>query len=136
MPAQTPAVGKVTVTLKSRGGGPVRTLTFPNFPGSTDVTTVQLNDFEQVAPPAPAPAACVRRRRLAVRIRQPRHGRIVRVQAYINGHMVKRVRGHRVKRFTIRSPRRADFRLVIVEWTASGRRIQLVRHFHLCGKNR
>ena len=134
MPAQTPAVGKVTVTLRSRTGGPVRTLTFPNFPATTDVATVQLNDFEQSIPAAPTPATCVRRRRLVVGIHQPRHGRIVRVQAYINGRLVKRERGHRIKRLTMRRPRRADFRLVIVTWSAKGRRTVIVRHFHRCGK--
>jgi pimeloyl-ACP methyl ester carboxylesterase len=49
MPAQSPPDGKVTVTLQSRGGGPTRTVTFPNFPSTTDVVTVQLNDFEQSA---------------------------------------------------------------------------------------
>lgn len=45
MPAQSPPLGKVTVTLKSRGGGPRRTVTFPNFPSTSDVVTVQLNDY-------------------------------------------------------------------------------------------
>jgi len=134
MPAQTPAVGKVTVTLRSRGVGPVRTLTFPNFAGLTDVVTVQLNDFEQAVPVAPTPAACVRHPRLVVRLRQPRHGRIVRVQAYMDGRLIKRAQGHRVKRLTLRRPSRADFRLVIVEWTADGQRLQFVRHFHRCGR--
>jgi hypothetical protein len=107
---------------------------FPNFPGSTDVVTVQLNDFEQSVPAANPPATCVPRRRLAVALRQPRHGRIVRVQAYIGGRLVKRVRGHRIKRLTLTHPRKADFRLLIVEWTADGRRLQFVRHFHRCGK--
>ena len=47
MPAESPPTGQVTVGLVSRSVGPQRTLTFPNFPGTTDVETVQLNDFEQ-----------------------------------------------------------------------------------------
>jgi hypothetical protein len=52
MPAQSPATGEVTLRLKSRGKGPGRKLTFPNFPGGSlsgtgDVVTVQLNDFER-----------------------------------------------------------------------------------------
>jgi hypothetical protein len=133
MPAQDPAVGKVTVTLRSRGQGPVRTLTFPNFPGTTDVVTVQLDDFEQPNPVKPTPAACVRRRRVRIRIRQPHGTRVVRVQAYIDGRLVKRIRGHRVTHIILRRPRgRSDFRVVIVEWTAGGRRVQLVRHFKRC----
>jgi hypothetical protein len=46
IPAQSPPTGEVTIRLKSRGKGPVRTLSFPNFPSTTDVVTVQLNDFE------------------------------------------------------------------------------------------
>ena len=44
-PAQTPPKGKVTVSIRDRGKGPVRTITFPNWPGPTDDVTVQLNDY-------------------------------------------------------------------------------------------
>jgi len=133
MPAQNPPVGKVTLTLRSRGRGPVRTLTFPNFTAVSDVVTVQLNDFEQTAAASPTPAACVRRQRFVIRIRQLRHGRIVRVAAYINGHRIKRVRRHRVRRIVLRRPRgRNNFRVVIVTWTADGRRKVMVRHFRRC----
>jgi hypothetical protein len=47
VPARTPPTGEVKVAIKSRGAGPVRTLTFPDFASTTDVVTVQLNDFEQ-----------------------------------------------------------------------------------------
>lgn len=47
--AQSPPTGKVTVTLQDRGTGPVRTLTFPNFPATTDDVTAQFDDFD---PPA------------------------------------------------------------------------------------
>jgi Lipase C-terminal domain len=136
MPAQSPPVGKVTLTLRSRGGGPTRTITFPNFPSSTDVNTIQLNDFDQVAPARAAPrATCVRRNRFTFRIHQPKHGRIVRADAYINGHRVKRVRGHRVKRLTLRRPRgKNNFRVLIVARWADGHRTVSVRRFRRCGK--
>jgi pimeloyl-ACP methyl ester carboxylesterase len=51
-PAASPPSGKVTVGIKSRGVGPVRTITFPNFEATTDDVTVQLNDFDKVAPKA------------------------------------------------------------------------------------
>ena len=137
MPAQSPAIGKVTVKLRSRNGGPVHVLVFPNFPATTDVATVQLNDFEQPNPVRPTSAACVRRARFVIRLRQPRHGRIVRAAVYIGGKRVKRVRGHRVRRLTLRRPRgKADFRVVIVEWTATGKRLVTVRHFRRCGAKR
>jgi len=152
MPAQNPPVGKVTVTVRSRGAGPTRTLVFPNFPATTDVATVQLNDYEP-SPSVPAtpstpgtatapatagpPATCVGRNRFAVRIHQPRHGRIVRVDAYINGHRVKRVRRHRVRRLTLRSSAgTGDFRVIIVARGANGQRTVSARLFRRCGKAR
>ncbi|HEV3228164.1 MAG TPA: hypothetical protein VGY97_01720 [Solirubrobacteraceae bacterium] len=146
MPAQNPPVGKVTVTLRSRGGGPARSVIFPNFPASTDVATVQLNDFEQ-SPSGPgttlapattaAPATCVRRDRFAFRIQGPRHGRIVRVDAYVDGRRVKHVHGHRVGRLTLRRPAgKDDFRVIIVTRTSNGHRSVSVRHFHRCGNIR
>jgi pimeloyl-ACP methyl ester carboxylesterase len=47
MPADRPPAGTVSVSLQSRGGGPARTLTFPNFPSTTDGAVLQFNDFEQ-----------------------------------------------------------------------------------------
>ncbi|MFL5822488.1 MAG: alpha/beta hydrolase [Solirubrobacteraceae bacterium] len=46
-PAHTPPTGKVTVSIQDRGHGPTRSLTFPNFAGTTDDVTVQLNDYDQ-----------------------------------------------------------------------------------------
>ena len=50
-PAQIPPAGVVTVALQSRGAGPVRTVSFPNFAGTTDVSTVQFNDYDPVSAP-------------------------------------------------------------------------------------
>lgn len=47
MPAARPPTGTVSVSLRSRGRGPPRTLTFPNFPSTTDGAVLQFNDFEQ-----------------------------------------------------------------------------------------
>jgi pimeloyl-ACP methyl ester carboxylesterase len=58
-PASSPPTGKVTVSIRSRGQGPVRTVTFPNFPGTTDDVTVSLDDFDKTAA---APKAKPRRR--------------------------------------------------------------------------
>jgi pimeloyl-ACP methyl ester carboxylesterase len=41
-----PGGGTVSVRLASRGGGPVRTVSFPSFPSSAHSVTVYLNDFE------------------------------------------------------------------------------------------
>jgi pimeloyl-ACP methyl ester carboxylesterase len=52
IPASSPPTGTVSVSLRSRGQGPVRTINFPNFPSSTDSVSVELRDFEQPAQPA------------------------------------------------------------------------------------
>jgi pimeloyl-ACP methyl ester carboxylesterase len=44
-PAQIAPTGEVAVGLRSRGQGPVRTISFPSFPATTDVETVQFNDY-------------------------------------------------------------------------------------------
>jgi hypothetical protein len=46
IPASPTARGKVKVSLRSRGAGPVRTLRFPNFPSPTHRVSLQLWDFE------------------------------------------------------------------------------------------
>jgi pimeloyl-ACP methyl ester carboxylesterase len=46
IPAARPPTGRVSVRLRSRGRGPVRTINFPNFPSSTDRVSVQFNDYE------------------------------------------------------------------------------------------
>lgn len=47
VPAHTPPHGDVKVTLRDRGKGPLHTITFPNFPITTDDVTVQFDDFTQ-----------------------------------------------------------------------------------------
>jgi hypothetical protein len=46
VPAASPPAGKVPVSLRSRGAGPLRTVNFPNFPSSTDSVSVGFWDFE------------------------------------------------------------------------------------------
>jgi len=50
-PAATPPTGKVTIGIKSRGAGPVRTIRFPNFASLNDDVTVQLSDYDRTARP-------------------------------------------------------------------------------------
>jgi uncharacterized protein len=46
IPAASPPTGTVRVALTSRGSGPARQVSFPNYPSSNNMVTVQLNDFE------------------------------------------------------------------------------------------
>ena len=57
LPAARPPTGTVTASLKSRGGGPVRSLNFPNFPSTTDGAVLLFNDFEHVDE-VPLPGHC------------------------------------------------------------------------------
>jgi hypothetical protein len=50
-PAQSPPTGEATVTLQDRGTGPIRTISYPKFPGTTDVTTAQFNDYDPTGSP-------------------------------------------------------------------------------------
>ena len=47
IPAASPPTGTVQVALTSRGSGPAREVSFPNYPSSNNTVSVQLNDFEQ-----------------------------------------------------------------------------------------
>ena len=47
IPAASPPTGTVSVALLSRGAGPVRRVSFPNYPSSENAVTVQFYDFER-----------------------------------------------------------------------------------------
>jgi pimeloyl-ACP methyl ester carboxylesterase len=70
LPAARPPTGMVSASLTSRGAGPARTLTFPNFPSTADGAVLQFNDFEQpvgLGTPGPSGRSRCLPRRLAVR---------------------------------------------------------------------
>jgi hypothetical protein len=74
-PAQSPPAGEVTVTLLDRGRGPLHRITFPNFPATGDVVTVQFDDFTQAAPAAPPTRGVARHHRRSRRRPGVRRGR-------------------------------------------------------------
>ena len=79
---------------------------------------------------------CRDHRRFTFRVHQPRHGRIVRVEAYVNGRLRKRVRGHRVTRVTIsRLPRRRFSVRIVAHWN-TGKRTVSTRTYKGCRKSR
>jgi hypothetical protein len=47
--AHKPPKGEVKVSIKDRGKGPTRTISFPDWPATTDDVTVQLNDYREPA---------------------------------------------------------------------------------------
>jgi alpha-glucosidase len=84
----------------------------------------------------PKKARCLRKRKSRFRIHQPRHGRIVTVTAYIDGHRVRRLHRHRVTRLVLRKLPRRRFALRIVARHASGRRTISIRTYRRCKKGR
>jgi hypothetical protein len=134
----SPPNGTVAYELRSRGAGPVRTLKVPNWESGQHTITIQLNDFETVdavkrtGPPSGRCAPY-----LSFKIPQPREGRIVRVHAFVDGKLVKRVRGRRVTRVTLKPPRgKVNFTVRIVKWSNTGKRTASVRTYRGCSKTR
>jgi alpha-glucosidase len=78
--------------------------------------------------------ACVDRRRFSFKIGQPRRGRIVRVDVFVNGRRVKVVRGRRVTRVTLRRLPKGRFTVRIVDRWARGPRTISVRRYVGCRK--
>ena len=85
-------------------------------------------------PAAPRTHACAARHRLTVRVRQPRHGRIVRVEAFVNGKLARRARGRRITRVRLGHLPRGRLSVRLVEHTSSGRRIVTVRTYSGCAR--
>jgi pimeloyl-ACP methyl ester carboxylesterase len=138
VPGASPPNGTITYELRSRGAGPVRTLKVPNWESGQHTITIQLNDFETVdavkrsGPPSGRCAPY-----LKFKIPQPREGRIVRVHAFIDRKLVKRVRGRRVTRVTLKPPRgKVNFTVRIVKWSNTGKRTASVRTYRGCSKTR
>jgi sulfoquinovosidase len=87
-------------------------------------------------PFGPSRRACVDRRKFSFRIHQPRRGRIVRVTIFVNGKRRTVVRGHRVRRVTLRRLPRGRFSVRIVARWARGPRTVSVRRYVGCRKGR
>jgi hypothetical protein len=81
----------------------------------------------------PASRSCVDRRKLSVRIHQPRRRRIVSVVAYLNGKRVKSARGRRVTRLTLRRLPKRTFTIRIVATTNRGSKTVSTRRYRGCG---
>jgi putative CocE/NonD family hydrolase len=84
----------------------------------------------------PPKGRCKDVRKFKFRVHQPRHGRIVRVIAYVNGRRVKQVRGHRVTHITLKRRARGVFKMKIVAISSRGSRTVSVRTYRGCRKGR
>jgi ABC-2 type transport system ATP-binding protein len=82
-----------------------------------------------------APAGCVDTRKFTFRIHQNRK-RVVRVRAYVNGKLVKTVRGRRVQAVRLKRLPEGLFRVKIVAVTATKQRVTSVRTYRGCKKGK
>ena len=90
---------------------------------------------QQIAAGVPASGSCVRRARISFRVRRPRGITYSRVSVYLDGKLVKRVKGARTRRLiTVKVPRTAStrvrMRLAVV--TKRGRRLTIRRTYRIC----
>jgi ABC-2 type transport system ATP-binding protein len=82
-----------------------------------------------------APSACLDRRKFTFKIHQHRK-RVVRVRVYVNGKLRKTVRGHRVRRVSVKRLPQGLFRLKVVATTANGQRVTSLRTYRGCTKSK
>jgi predicted acyl esterase len=90
----------------------------------------------ELATGAPAAGKCVDRRKFKFRVHQPKHGRIVRVTAFVNGKKKAVKRGKRVKSFTLTRLPKGVFTVKIVARAKSGQQTISVRKYRGCNKTR
>ena len=103
IPAARPPNATVSVSLKSRGGGPTRTLGYPNYPSTAEGTVLQFNDFERpVAGGGGRGAARCLPRRLAVSGRRVGSARLGASFRSFAGRYRATRRGRRYTRFCVR----------------------------------
>lgn len=140
-PHGTPS-GTTKFELVSRGAAKARVLQVPNWDSTADGVIVQWDDFELPVPATSTPGrppkpTCVRRQRFTWRIHQPRNGRIVKVEAFVDGRRVKTVRGRRITHLRLKRPKhKTNFRVRIVAHGDKGQRTVSVRRYRRCSKTR
>jgi hypothetical protein len=110
-------------------------------PGPGRTPTVPWLSYEDGAGGKPLGAAprsqgCVDRRKFSFAIHQPKRGRVVSVVAYVNGKRVKRVRGRRVTRMTLKKLPQGRFTVRIVATTSRGSRTVSTRRYSGCKKGK
>jgi predicted acyl esterase len=128
--------------------GPVTIATDPARPSVVTLPVVPAAQQLPVTASALAPSVtaiqngfgvkgpCVDRRKFAFRVHQPRNGRVVAARVYVNGKLVKSVRGHRIRRVVVRRLPQRTFTVKIVAVTNRHSRTVSVRVYRACTKGR
>ncbi len=80
------------------------------------------------------PGACIAGGRLRYRINPVPHGRVVKVQVYVNGHRVLTRRARRITHVSFRRPLAASFTVKVVSINNRGGRVISRRRYAPCGQ--
>ena len=64
-------------------------------------------------------------RKFAFRIHQPRHGSVVAMRVYVNGKLIRRIRGHRIVRVVVRNLGASPHQVTVVRTATFGARLRL-----------
>ena len=127
----------VDVTLDK---GAARVLVFRLAPGETapGVPTPQSPGPRGASGPfgPPAAAACVDRRRFTFKLHRPKHTRIVRAEAFVNGKRRARLKGRDIRRITLKALPKKRFVVRIRVLHSNGTEIISTRVYKGCRKSR
>ena len=124
--------GPVTISTDKTNPG---VLTLPVVPASQQ-RPVAVGSLRPGLPGSQHAPGCVDRRRFTFKIHQPRHGRVTKVVAYVNGKRVKTVKGHKITKFSIKRLPKGVFRVKIVAFTTRHTRTISVRTYRGCKKGK
>src|SRR3954447_20423341 len=125
--------------------GPVTISTDPSAPGVVTLPVVGSADQRAVAaaplaaglPGSQKKPRCVDRRRFTFKIHQPHGGgRVVKVEAFVNGKRVLRRKGRKITKIRLKKLPKKTFRVRIVATTNKGSRTISVRTYRGCRKSR
>src|SRR3954451_2802844 len=129
----TNVVGPVTISTDPSAPGVV---TLPVV-GAADQRAVGLTPLAAGLPGSQKKPRCVDRRRFTFKIHQPHGGgRVVKVEAFVNGKRVLRRKGHKITKISLRKLPKKTFRVRIVATTNKGSRTISVRTYRGCKKGK
>jgi ABC-2 type transport system ATP-binding protein len=129
----TNVVGPVTISTDPSSPGVV---TLP-VAGAADQRAVAVTPLAAGLPGSQKKPRCVDRRRFTFKIHQPHGGgRVVKVEAFVNGRRVLRRKGHKITKITLKKLPKKTFRVRIVATTNKGSRTISVRTYRGCKKGK
>ncbi|HEY0633332.1 MAG TPA: CocE/NonD family hydrolase, partial [Thermoleophilaceae bacterium] len=128
----TNVVGPVTISTDKTNPG---VLTLPFVPAAQQ-GAVAPSTLRSGLPGTQPKPRCEDRRRFTFKIHQPKHGRVTKVVAYVNGKRVKTVKGHRITKFQLARLPIGIFRVKIVAFTSRNTRTISVRTYRGCKKGK